>query len=164
MPRHVLHDVAQRRCGARLHAFAGAGQDIVGYGRLGLLRRRWCFTRRIERSLKRTNGVFEGQTVRFEDFSGNASGIADDGGEHDGAVDVTPAAATRCGRCGFENAANLGRDAERILRRCTARSAFEHAGNDVAFDPFTADMARVEHGNGIGIVTKGCEQMLKRDL
>lgn len=162
MPRHVLHDVTERWGRARLHALTGAGQDIVGDGRLRL--RRGCFAGRCERRLKRANGVFEGQAVGFENFSGNASGVSHDRGEYDGAVDIAPAAASgRSGRC-FQNAPNLRRNTERILRGCAGRGGFQYAGDDVALDPFTADLARVEHGDGIRVVTEGCEQMLKRDL
>lgn len=162
MPRHILHDIAQRRCRARLHALAGAGQDIVGDGRLRL-GLRW-FPRRIKRGLKRANGIFKSQAVRFENFSGDASGVAHDSGEHDGAVDIAPAAAPRRGCCCFQNAPDLGRDAKRILRSCARLRALQNLGNDVAFDPFTADLARIEHRDGVRIVTKGRQQMLKRDL
>lgn len=162
MPRHILHDVAERWGRARLHALTGAGQDIVGDGRLRL--RRCHFAGRCERRLKRANGVFEGQAMGFENFRGDASGISHDRGEHNGAVDIAPAAASgRSGRC-FQNAPNLRRNTERVLRGCAGRGCFQYAGYDVAFDPLTADLARVEHGDGIRVITEGCEQMLKRDL
>lgn len=119
---------------------------------------------RCQRSLQGTNGIFKGEAVRLEDFGGDASGVTDDGGQNDGAVDVSPAASSCRRRRGLQNAAYLDRDAERILRRGRSLRRLQDAGDDVGLDPFTADLARVEHRSGIRIVTKGREQMLERNL
>lgn len=144
-----------------MNAFAGAGEHIVGDG--GRRLRGGCgrFTRGGQCRLQSTDGVVKGQAMGFENFGGHASRVADDGGEHDCAVDVPPAASAR-GRCsGFQYAADVFRYAKRILRVRRRLRACQHARDDIGFQPGAVDLARVEHGAGIGIVTKGGKQMLE---
>jgi hypothetical protein len=128
------------------------------------LRLRLHLARWRERGLKRTNGILESQSVRFENFSRDAAGISDDGGEHDSAVNLAPAASPGSGGGCFKDAPYFDRDAKRILRGSVLRNILQHAGNDVGLDPLTADMARIEHRHGLRIVAEGSEQMLKRNL
>jgi hypothetical protein len=128
------------------------------------LRRDWSFARGLKSRLESADGVFEGQAVGFEDLCRGASRVTDDGRQHDGAVDITSAAAPGGGGGSFQNAPHLDRDAERILLSGWGLGACQDAGDDVAFDAFTTDMARVEHRNGVGIVAEGGEQMLERNL
>jgi hypothetical protein len=148
-----------------LHALPRPRQHVIGNGRLRLnLRLRRCFTRRRQRRLEGAYGVLEGEAVRFQNLGGKASRVTHDGGQYDGAVDVPPAASARSCRRGLENAPHLNRDAKRIGRRRAGLRAFENTRDDVALDPFSADVAGIEHGHGIRIVAESREQMLKRDL
>lgn len=146
-----------------MHALAGARQNIVGDRRLSGRGRRG-FTWRLKSGLQRTNGIFECEAVRFEDFGGYASRVANDCGEHNGAINIAAAAASRGGGCRFEDAPHLRGDAEGILRHAMLLGVLQNAGDDVALDPLAADMARVEHGESVRVVTQGREQMLKRNL
>jgi hypothetical protein len=100
--------------------------------------------------------------MRLQNAGGCAASVADDRGEHNGAVDVAPAAASRGGGGGFENALDILRYTKlarwsplawaRPLHRprCNARAK-----------PLHIDVARIENGNRIGVGTKRLEQMLQ---
>ncbi len=142
-----------------MHALASPGQDVVGHGRLS---RR--LARRRQRRLQGANGILEGEAVRLQDLGGDASRVSNDGGEYDGAVDVPPAASARSGCGGLQNAPHFDRNAKRIMRSRLRTYAFQNAGNHVSLDALAADVAGIEHGQSIGVVAEGREQMLKRDL
>ncbi|WP_290979757.1 hypothetical protein [Hyphomicrobium sp.] len=146
-----------------MDALARPRQNVVGQRRLRLLRR-CSFAWRLEGLLQGADGVLECQPVGFQDLGRDASGVANDRGKHNCAVDIAPAAAPRrrCRR--FKDATHLSRYAKRILWDRVLLSRLQNAMNCVAFDSLAADMARIEHGEGIGIVTQGGEQMLKRHL
>jgi hypothetical protein len=144
-----------------LNALARAGENVIGDRRV----HRWSFLWRRQCRLQCPDRVVERQPVRFEDFRGIASGISDDGGEHDGSVDIASAASACCGCGRFEDTPNVLRDAERVLRvRGLVRRALQDAGDDVGLETLAVDLARVEHGLGVWIIAESREQMLKRDI
>jgi hypothetical protein len=140
-----------------LNALTGPSEHVVGDRRLNR-----GFAHGRQRRLQRPDGVIECQSVRLEDFRGIASCIADDGGEHDGAVDIAPAASA-CRGCGrLQDAPHVLRDAERVLRVRRWLGTLQDTRDDIGFEALAVDMARIEHGDGVGVVAESREQMLKR--
>lgn len=100
----------------------------------------------------------------FENFGGDASRIADDCGEDDGSVYVAPTASTGRRRRGFQDTLYLGRYAERLLRNRRVLHPLQDAGDHISLDSLAVQTTGVEHRHGVRVVTKGREQMLKRNL
>jgi hypothetical protein len=90
-----------------------------------------------------------------------ALGVADDGRQHDGTVDLPPAALLRCCGCSLENAFQVLRDhdAAAALRSNAILRAAEEAGN-VAQEARDIDIARLENDARLGILRQRQKQML----
>jgi hypothetical protein len=67
---------------------------------------------RSDRALQRPDRLLEGDAVGAQQMRGGALAIADDGRQHDGAVDLSPPGLLGSGRRGFENTPQVGRHRE----------------------------------------------------
>ena len=103
--------------------------------------------------------------MRLQNLSRRAARVADDGGEHDGAVDLAPAAAP-CGGGGcFENTSDVLRYGQTAAGwSLTLHAALIGSRCHIGAKPFDVDMARIENCDRVGIVAQRPEQMLKRHL
>jgi hypothetical protein len=100
----------------------------------------------------------------LENLCGHASGIADDGGEHDGAIDIASTASPRR-RCGcLQDAPDVLRHAERVLRVRRLLRALQDTRDDVGPKTLGVDLTRIEHGDGVGIVAESREQVIERHV
>ncbi len=121
----LLH-LARRRRGARLHALACARQNVLGVAtaRRGLRRRT---------ALKRADRAFERQSLGLQHVRCRAAAVADDGGQHDRAVDLAAAPAARGRRGSLQNAPQVDRHARiaALARRSPAAAGWRDSADDV---------------------------------
>lgn len=131
--------------------------------RLRLDGRRWLIARSL-RTLEGANGLLEGQTMRPQQVCSDGLAVADDGSQHDRAVDLAPLALCgRGGRC-FENAPHVRRDEQVGVR--ASRSLLDPAQvlRDVAFEPGHVDAAGRQNHQRFGIGGECQQQMLECHL
>ena len=159
-PWHVLHHVTQRWRRSRLHALAGAGENVVSNGDL----RRNVSHRRKGR-LQGPDGIVEVQSVRLQYLGRHAARIADDGCEHDCSIDIAPAAASCGGGGRFENASDVVRYGKSAAGwRLTLHAALIGSRSHIGAKPLDVDLTRIENSNRVGVVAQRMKQMLQRHL
>ena len=157
--RHILHDFAQRRRRSRLNALTGPSEHVVGDRRLSR-----GFAHGRQRRLQRSDGVIECQSVRLKISAALLR------------ASPTMAASTMAPlisrlrlprvprpRLPPECASHPARRPDRLRAR-RFLSTLQDARDDIGFEALAIDMARIEHGDGVGVVAESREQMLKRHL
>lgn len=99
--------------------------------------------------------------MRLQYVRGSAAPIPDNRREDDGAVDIPPSAAARRGGGGFEDTSHVRGNAKtrRRLRRIDGRLG--EPTDNVSFERRDVNVARVEHCDGVRIVTERRQQVLK---
>jgi hypothetical protein len=110
------------------------------------------------------DGGLEGQALGLEEGRGHALAVADDGGEHDGAVDLDIGAwtLTRRGLCIGEDLGEIGIVSGERTRR-GRRGLLAKEARDVIAQATEIDRIGDEHPRRIGILGEGQQQVLKRD-
>jgi len=101
--------------------------------------------------------------MRLQRLRRHATPVANDRGKDNSAVDIAPAASPRRRSGSFQNAPHVRRNAEtdwRIRRRLILRKL----PGDIRLQGGDIDVARVEHRNGVTIVTERRKKMFQRHV
>jgi hypothetical protein len=115
--------------------------------------------------LERADRAFEGQALGLKHLCRGTAAIADDGGEHDGAIDLPPASTAGGSGGGFENAPQVERHAGLAALAGTAplRQRGEKS-RDFRLEPDPVDVARGEDEARVGVLAQGQQHVLEHNL
>lgn len=145
----------------RLNAFTRTSED-----RLRVRRRKGACRRRLRRSsgrlaLQRADGALECQPEAAEHLCRDALAIANDGGEHDRAVDFAPAASPRGSSGGLEDASHIGGDEKLAFLALRTCRQHREVPPDLSCQLGDIDIARGKNQRSVGIVAQRQEHMLE---
>ena len=159
-PGQILHDIAQRWRGARLHPLACPGQHIFcRCGRCRLLA--W---RLIQCGLQGPDCRVKGQALRLQHLRRGAAAIANNRGQNDSTVDVAPPPAPRRRGCGFQDPLDDGRDRKAVARAEGRPGQAHQIFSGLALDARDIDMTGIENTRSIGIIAKCRQQVFECDF